>query len=135
MKSRYLLAALLAAATIAPVASYAQEAAPAANPASQIPASDKQAIQNYNLTEDVFNRIVKVSQEAKKEGKKNPNNPKKGQQQQQPVAATETLPAAAGAADVSSASAGGELARTDPVAAILAAVSTSPHESKDLSEL
>ncbi len=67
MKSRYILAALLAAASIAPVAAFAQEAAPAANPASAIPASDKQAIQNYNLNEDVFNRIVKVSQDAKKQ--------------------------------------------------------------------
>ncbi|NID17201.1 hypothetical protein [Luteibacter yeojuensis] len=66
MKSRYLLAALLAVAAAAPVAAYAQQAAP--NPASQIPASDKQAIQNYNLNEDVFNRIVKVSQEAKQAG-------------------------------------------------------------------
>ena len=66
MKSRYLLAALLAVASVAPIAAYAQQAAP--NPASQIPASDKQAIQSYNLNEDVFNRIVKVSQEAKKAG-------------------------------------------------------------------
>lgn len=66
MKSRYLLAALLAVASVAPMAAYAQQDAP--NPASQIPASDKQAIQSYNLNEDVFNRIVKVSQEAKKAG-------------------------------------------------------------------
>ena len=69
MKSRFILAALLAAASVAPVASFAQDAAPpAANPANAIPAADKQAIQNYNLNEDVFSRIVKVSQEAKKEG-------------------------------------------------------------------
>jgi len=70
VKSRTILAALLAAASVMPVAAFAQQAAPApaANPASQIPASDKQAIQNYNLTEDVFNRIVKVSQEAKAQG-------------------------------------------------------------------
>lgn len=70
MKSRYILAALLATASVAPVATFAQEAAPApaANPASQIPAADKQAIQNYNLNDDVFNRIVKVSQEAKAQG-------------------------------------------------------------------
>ncbi|HEY4292431.1 hypothetical protein [Luteibacter sp.] len=67
MKSRYLLAALLAVASVTPVAAYAQQDA-APNPASQIPASDKQAIQNYNLNEDVFGRIVKVSQEAKKAG-------------------------------------------------------------------
>jgi hypothetical protein len=63
---------MLAAATVAPVAVQAQAAAPAQqdapNPAAQIPASDKQAIQNYNLNEDVFNRIVKVSQEAKQQG-------------------------------------------------------------------
>ncbi|MDQ0011594.1 hypothetical protein J2T07_003808 [Luteibacter jiangsuensis] len=68
MKPRYILAALLAAASVAPAATFAQEAAPAANPASAIPASDKQAIQNYNLNDDVFNRIVKVSQDAKKQG-------------------------------------------------------------------
>lgn len=71
MKSRYILAALLAAASVTPVAALAQEAAPApaaANPAAQIPAADKQAIQNYNLNDDVFNRIVKVSQEAKAQG-------------------------------------------------------------------
>jgi hypothetical protein len=76
VKSRYILAALLATATTVPAAAFAQAAAPAAaaqpapaaNPASQIPAADKQAIQNYNLNDDVFNRIVKVSQEAKKEG-------------------------------------------------------------------
>jgi len=81
VKSRYILAALLATATtVAPVAAFAQQAAPAAqaapadsapaqgNPASQIPASDRQAIQNYNLNDDVFNRIVKVSQEAKAQG-------------------------------------------------------------------
>jgi hypothetical protein len=67
VKSRYILAALLAAASVAPVAAIAQEAAPA-NPASAIPAADKQAIQNYNLTDDIFDRIVKVSEEAKKEG-------------------------------------------------------------------
>jgi len=75
VKSRYILAAMLAAASVVPVAAFAQQAAPAAqqapepgNPASQIPPADRQAIQNYNLTDDVFNRIVKVSQEAKKEG-------------------------------------------------------------------
>jgi hypothetical protein len=71
VKPRYILAALLATAAVAPAATFAQEAAPApaaANPASQIPASDKQAIQNFNLTDDVFNRIVKVSQEAKAQG-------------------------------------------------------------------
>jgi hypothetical protein len=74
VKSRYILAALLATAAVAPATVFAQQAAPAdqsapaANPASQIPAADKQAIQNYNLNDDVFNRIVKVSQEAKKEG-------------------------------------------------------------------
>lgn len=77
MKSRYILAALLATAAVAPAAVFAQQtapapppdqSAPAANPASQIPAADKQAIQNYNLNDDVFGRIVKVSQEAKKEG-------------------------------------------------------------------
>lgn len=74
VKSRYILAALLATAAVAPTAVFAQQAAPAdqsapaANPASQIPAADKQAIQNYNLNDDVFSRIVKVSQEAKKEG-------------------------------------------------------------------
>jgi hypothetical protein len=74
VKSRYILAALLATAAVAPAAVFAQQAAPAepsaaaANPASQIPAADKQAIQNYNLNDDVFNRIVKVSQEAKKDG-------------------------------------------------------------------
>lgn len=70
MKSRYILAALLATATVVPASTFAQEAAPApaANPASQIPAADKQAIQNYNLNDDVFNRIVKVSQEAKAQG-------------------------------------------------------------------
>ena len=74
MKSRYILAALLATAAVAPAAVFAQQAAPAdqsapaAKPDSQLPAADKQAIQNYNLTDDVFNRIVKVSQEAKKEG-------------------------------------------------------------------
>jgi hypothetical protein len=71
VKSRYLLAALIAAASVAPVATYAQTAAPAQdapNPASQIPAADKQAIQSYNLNDDVFNRIVKVSQEAKQQG-------------------------------------------------------------------
>jgi len=71
VKSRYILAALLATATVMPVASFAQQSAPApaaANPASQIPAADKQAIQNFNLTDDVFNRIVKVSQEAKAQG-------------------------------------------------------------------
>jgi hypothetical protein len=74
VKPRYILAALLATAAVAPAAVFAQQAAPAdqsapaANPASQIPAADKQAIQNYNLTDDVFSRIVKVSQEAKKEG-------------------------------------------------------------------
>ncbi|MET0934405.1 MAG: hypothetical protein ABWX83_00345 [Luteibacter sp.] len=76
MTSRYILAALLATASVVPAAAFAQAAAPApaaqpaqpANPASQIPASDKQAIQNYNLNDDVFNRIVKVSQEAKKQG-------------------------------------------------------------------
>lgn len=81
MKSRYmlaaLLAALLAAATVAPVSAFAQQAAPApaaqaapeqGNPASQIPAADRQAIQNFNLTDDVFNRIVKVSQDAKAQG-------------------------------------------------------------------
>jgi hypothetical protein len=70
VKSRYILAALLATASVVPVSTFAQEAAPApaANPASQIPAADKQAIQNYNLNDDVFNRIVKVSQEAKAQG-------------------------------------------------------------------
>lgn len=70
MKSRFVLAALLAAASVAPAAVFAQDAAPppSANPANAIPAADKQAIQNYNLNDDVFNRIVKVSQEAKKEG-------------------------------------------------------------------
>jgi hypothetical protein len=74
VKSRYILAALLATAAVTPAAVFAQQAAPAdssapaANPASQIPAADKQAIQNYNLNDDVFSRIVKVSQEAKKEG-------------------------------------------------------------------
>ena len=72
MKSRYILAALLATASIAPGA-FAQQAAPAqpapaANPASQIPASDRAAIQNYNLNDDVFNRLVAVSKEAKKQG-------------------------------------------------------------------
>jgi vacuolar-type H+-ATPase subunit I/STV1 len=66
VKFRYILAASLLA--LAPAA-FAQQAAPAApNTASQIPASDKQAIQTYTLTDDVFNRIVKVSQEAKKQG-------------------------------------------------------------------
>ncbi|KLD75460.1 hypothetical protein Y886_26915 [Xanthomonas hyacinthi DSM 19077] len=65
---------MLATAAVAPAAVFAQQAAPAdqsapaANPASQIPAADKQAIQNYNLNDDVFNRIVKVSQEATKNG-------------------------------------------------------------------
>lgn len=70
MKHRYILAALLAAASVAPVASFAQEAAPApaANPASQIPAADKQAIQNFNLNEDVFTRLVAVSKDAKAQG-------------------------------------------------------------------
>ncbi|SEM81421.1 hypothetical protein SAMN02800694_1786 [Luteibacter sp. UNCMF331Sha3.1] len=70
MKHRYILAALLAAASVAPVASFAQEAAPApaANPAAQIPAADKQAIQNYNLNEDVFTRLVAVSKDAKAQG-------------------------------------------------------------------
>jgi hypothetical protein len=70
VKSRYILAALLATASVTPAAVFAQEAAPApaANPAAQIPAADKQAIQNYNLNDDVFNRIVKVSQEAKAQG-------------------------------------------------------------------
>lgn len=70
MKHRYVFAALLAAASLAPAASFAQAAAPqeAPNPASQIPASDKQAIQNYNLNDDVFNRIVAVSKEAKAQG-------------------------------------------------------------------
>ncbi|GAA0910670.1 hypothetical protein GCM10009552_22930 [Rothia nasimurium] len=75
VKHRYILAALLATASLAPAA-FAQQAAPAPqaqgnaapNPAAQIPASDKQAIQDYNLNDDVFNRIVKVSQEAKKQG-------------------------------------------------------------------
>jgi hypothetical protein len=70
VKHRYILAALLAAASVAPVASFAQEAAPApaANPAAQIPAADKQAIQNYNLNEDVFTRLVAVSKDAKAQG-------------------------------------------------------------------
>jgi hypothetical protein len=78
VKSRYILAALLATAASVPAAAFAQAAAPApapaaqpapaANPASQIPAADRQAIQNYNLNEDVFGRIVKVSQDAKKQG-------------------------------------------------------------------
>lgn len=70
MKHRYILAALLAAASVTPVASFAQQAAPApaANPASQIPAADKQAIQNYNLNEDVFTRLVAVSKDAKAQG-------------------------------------------------------------------
>jgi len=70
VKHRYILAALLAAASAAPVASFAQEAAPApaANPAAQIPAADKQAIQNYNLSEDVFTRLVAVSKDAKAQG-------------------------------------------------------------------
>jgi hypothetical protein len=72
VKSRYILAALLATASIAPgafaQAAAAQQPAPAANPASQIPAADRAAIQNYNLSDDVFNRLVAVSQEAKKQG-------------------------------------------------------------------
>jgi hypothetical protein len=73
VKPRIILAALLATAAIAPGAALAQSGAPAAgqdapNPAAQIPAADKQAIQSYNLTEDVFDRLVKVSQEAKKVG-------------------------------------------------------------------
>ncbi|KJV36765.1 hypothetical protein VI08_03125 [Luteibacter yeojuensis] len=73
VKFRYVFAALLATATLAPSA-FAQQAAPqaapapAVNPASQIPASDRAAIQNYNLTDDVFNRLVAVSQDAKKQG-------------------------------------------------------------------
>jgi hypothetical protein len=72
MKSRTMLAALLATAVMAPVSAMAQQAAPAsapaANPASQIPAADKQAIQNYNLNEDVFKRIAKVTAEARAQG-------------------------------------------------------------------
>lgn len=70
MKFRYILAAMLATASLVPVAASAQQAA---NPASQIPASDKKAIQDYNLNDDVFNRIVKVSQEAKAQGIKPKN--------------------------------------------------------------
>jgi len=65
VKFRYVLAALLATASLVPVAASAQQAA---NPVSQIPASDKKAIQDYSLNDDVFNRIVKVTQEAKAQG-------------------------------------------------------------------
>ncbi|MBB3226005.1 hypothetical protein FHW69_000595 [Luteibacter sp. Sphag1AF] len=60
-------------AAFAPVAAFAQQApaaAPAAsaNPASAIPEADRKAIQNYNLNDDVFNRIIAVSREAKAKG-------------------------------------------------------------------
>ncbi|TCV95920.1 hypothetical protein EC912_102265 [Luteibacter rhizovicinus] len=50
-------------AALVPMAALAQD-----YPASHIPESDKQAIQNYQLNDDVFKRIVAVSQEAKAAG-------------------------------------------------------------------
>jgi hypothetical protein len=70
--------ALAAAAALASPLALAQQQAPAAAPAPQaqapqggarqapdLPEADKQAIRNYNLNDDVFNRLIAATKEAR----------------------------------------------------------------------
>jgi hypothetical protein len=56
-------ALLLAVAMLVSTGAFAQQ-----GPANALPDADKQAIKNYNLNDDVFNRLIAATKEARAEG-------------------------------------------------------------------
>ncbi|WP_266159937.1 hypothetical protein [Dyella silvatica] len=66
---------MLALATLLPMVAQAQQAAP--GPA--LPEADIQAIKNYNLNDDVFNRLLAATKEARAAGIKPQAGPGPGQ--------------------------------------------------------
>ena len=56
-------ALLMAVAMLVSSGAFAQQ-----GPANSLPDADKQAIKNYNLNDDVFNRLLAATKEAKAEG-------------------------------------------------------------------